>query len=205
MAGQTRARTGRWQMAFTATAIANHFLDAARSKGVALTPLQIQKLVYFAHGWSLAVSGKPLIREPIQAWKFGPVIHQLYREFRRFKDQQITEHARDLRVGPGLRKLTIDALEAYEPSIDDDDQHGDRELAKAIIDRVLDVYGKIDGLQLSTLTHREGTPWSIVQKKFHGRIPPGMNIPNQIILEWFHKDLQLNSPIPSAATSQSAI
>jgi uncharacterized phage-associated protein len=61
-------------MPYPAAAIANEFIKVAKRNGVLLTPMKLQKLVYFAHGWYLALLGKPLINEPVEAWKFGPVI-----------------------------------------------------------------------------------------------------------------------------------
>ena len=59
-------------------AIANEFLRRAKDDGRELTQMHLQKLVYLAHGWCLAVTGKPLIEEKIQAWDYGPVIKPLY-------------------------------------------------------------------------------------------------------------------------------
>lgn len=58
----------------SAKAVANHFLELAWSDGTTLNPMQIQKLVYIAHGWHLAITEKPLIHESVEAWTYGPVI-----------------------------------------------------------------------------------------------------------------------------------
>ena len=70
-------------MPYDPKAIANYFLDLARAQEKALTPLKIQKLVYFANGWHLAIKGVPLINEQVEAWRFGPVIPSLYTHFER--------------------------------------------------------------------------------------------------------------------------
>ena len=76
-------------MPFSAAAVANEFLRLARRDEQTITPLKMQKLVYFAHGWHLALFGTPLIEEPVQAWQFGPVISSLYQEFKKFGSRAI--------------------------------------------------------------------------------------------------------------------
>ncbi|WP_458690543.1 Panacea domain-containing protein [Nocardia tengchongensis] len=46
--------------------------------------LQVQKLLYYAQGHSLATSGRPLFDEPIEAWADGPVVADLYHDLQLF-------------------------------------------------------------------------------------------------------------------------
>src|ERR1700738_3701746 len=78
---------------YDARAVANYFLERAKAEGIPITPMAIQKLVYFAHGWMLAVYGRPLINQRIEAWEYGPVIRDLYQQFKRFGDLPISEPA----------------------------------------------------------------------------------------------------------------
>jgi len=43
-----------------------------------LSPLRLQKLLYYAQGYALAVTGRPLFDEPIRAWRCGPVVESIY-------------------------------------------------------------------------------------------------------------------------------
>ena len=57
---------------YSVRAIANYFIGKAAEEGIRIQHIQVQKLCYFAHGWRLALSdGKPLIREPVELWKYG--------------------------------------------------------------------------------------------------------------------------------------
>src|SRR5262245_29920187 len=69
---------------YSALAVANYFLDLAKAKGLALDPMKLQKMIFFAHGWSLALYDEKLIDEPIQAWQYGPVVQSVYHEFKSF-------------------------------------------------------------------------------------------------------------------------
>ena len=46
--------------------------------GDAMTNLRLQKMLFFAQGWSLTRLGKPLFEEPIEAWQHGPAVPACY-------------------------------------------------------------------------------------------------------------------------------
>ena len=48
---------------------------------VYLSPLHLQKLLYYCQGWSLALLGRPLFYQPLCAWKYGPVVRDVYDRF----------------------------------------------------------------------------------------------------------------------------
>ena len=56
---------------FSPKAIANFFLSLAKQSGEAITPMKLQKLVYYAHGWFAGHTGTPLINETVEAWHTG--------------------------------------------------------------------------------------------------------------------------------------
>ncbi len=47
-----------------------------------LTPLRLQKLLYYAQGWAMASLGRPLFAERLLAWKKGPVVREVYDAFK---------------------------------------------------------------------------------------------------------------------------
>lgn len=57
--------------------IANEFIRLGAKNGRAFDQSQLQKLVYIAHGWCLAVSRQPLTGDRPEAWSFGPVYRRL--------------------------------------------------------------------------------------------------------------------------------
>lgn len=59
--------------------------------------MQLQKLVFLAHGYYLASTrGVPLVDEPFEAWDYGPVCRNLYYEFRDFGRQPINRLATEV-------------------------------------------------------------------------------------------------------------
>lgn len=164
-------------MSYSVEAVANRFLDLAFAAGSTdVTPMKLQKLVYNAHGWYLGVLGEPLINDEFEAWQFGPVVGDLYREFQKFGDSPIDEKA---------KRLTGD-MKMFEPSLDD---FANPKNAKDCIQAVWDKYKDLSGGQLSTLSHVKGGPWDTVSKQYPGSMPYGLNIPNIIIQRYFEGEL----------------
>src|SRR5258708_4115865 len=63
--------------------VANWFLAAMdRGAGDSITHLKLQKLVYYAQAWSLALRNKPLFDEDFVAWTHGPVVKSVWRRFK---------------------------------------------------------------------------------------------------------------------------
>jgi uncharacterized phage-associated protein len=180
-------------MPYDAKAVANYLLDLAKEEGVAVTPLQLQKLAYFAHGWHLALTGEPLINEQIQAWEYGPVIYSLYDEFRDLGNEPIDRPALAIQLGPGRapRTMNLDELDflQYAPALDDNPT-GNKEFVERLLKRVWELYGRYSPLELSNMTHQSGTPWDQVSRQYHGDIPKFTPIPQEAIKSYFKAFLE---------------
>ena len=149
-------------MAYDAAAIANYFLDLADRDETGLDPMKIQKIVYFGHGWHLALKDEPLIKERIEAWEYGPVIPPLYGQFKKFGNGPITERA---------VKMEYEALKfSYKvASIENQGDEQTNASTRSLLDRIWVVYGGLSGIQLSNLTHADGSPWAITIAKHPGQ------------------------------------
>jgi uncharacterized phage-associated protein len=159
-------------MPYAAVAIANEFIQLA--SGNPLSPMKLQKLVYFAHGWCLALTGQPLISERIEAWQWGPVIPALYQEFK--GSGPITRPAAIIRFVSDTGKIVWST-----PSLDDYPDDEQRREAREIIARVLQEYGGFSAIRLSNATHMAGTPWQQVYQE--GR--RHTIIPDEMIADYF--------------------
>jgi uncharacterized phage-associated protein len=165
-------------MPYSAKAVANYFIEKAAREGVPLTPMKLQKLVYFAQGWHLALRDRPLIDEQIEAWQYGPVVRSLYRAFRECGDRPIREQAMDYGSQP----------EPTVPTVEE--QPADAEYTRKFLDRIWQIYGGYTAIQLSNMTHEPGTPWDAVRKEYEGAIPLGTDIPRETIRRYFQERMR---------------
>lgn len=138
--------------------IANEFLERASEQGASVTPMQLQKLCYLAHGFSLALFGKPLVADKLEAWDWGPVFPTLYDAIKHYGSRPIPEPicVNNWASHPTMRGSVVKA--DISPS------------ESRLIDTVWKDYGKFEAFQLSALTHEPGSPWEEVYK------PGKMNI-----------------------------
>lgn len=144
-----------------ATNVAYRFLQLASVDDMSLTPMQLQKLVYIAHGWSLGLFDDPLVSDDVSAWKFGPVIEPLYQHFKEFR-------ASPVRIPPQI-------VNGYVCSAGFDDRD------ETVISAVWQSYRGLTGPQLSDLTHQSDTPWDTVWNKREGYRYHGAVIDNPTI------------------------
>lgn len=146
---------------YDARAVANFFLEKDRP-----TQMKLHKLVYYAHGWHLGYRAGPLLDETLEAWRYGPVVPSIYREFGSYGSDPIDRLA--LAFDP--RSETLFSAPAVDPS--------DR-FVRDLLARVWDVYGGYSGAQLSALTHAAASPWSITRRDNPGVRKAG--IPNEVL------------------------
>lgn len=147
-------------MAAWSAGIANEFIRRAAAEKRALTQMQLQKLVYIAHGWNLAINGEKLTHDDPQAWDYGPVYRDLWEALRTYGRGPVTREIRNGEYLPGM--LDDETASAPARAELDESEH-------AIIDRVYQTYGGFHAFKLSALTHEPDTPWTQVYADGGGR------------------------------------
>ena len=103
--------------------------------GDTISNLKLQKLLYYCQGFSLALHNKPLFNERIEAWQYGPVVPDVYHNYKSFS----------------YNAIMPDENFDYSKHITEEEF--------ALIREVYDVYGQFSALKLMTMTHNE-LPWS---------------------------------------------
>lgn len=128
-----------------------------------VTPLMLQKLLYFIQGVYSALYGKPIFEEDCRAWVHGPVYPEVYELFRDFKYNPIDDARFALLEG------TVDALTEEE---------------KNVIDLVVNTFGMYGGKVLERITHNEA-PWKEARKGYGDSIPSSELLPKDRIMRYY--------------------
>ncbi len=70
--------------------VARYFLlKADPDEGELISNLRLQKLLYYAQGFHLALYDELLFAEAVVAWMHGPVVPEVYHEFKRYGAERI--------------------------------------------------------------------------------------------------------------------
>ena len=119
----------------TCNDIAKFFLSQSdETVGDLISNLKLQKLVYYAQGFSLAILGEPLFNERIEHWTHGPVVPDLYNEYKQFGSNAIN-----------IPNLSF-AKEAFTAN------------QLELLNEVYQAYGQFSAWKLRNMTHEE-RPW----------------------------------------------
>lgn len=142
--------------------VANEFIHLAADERRAFNQLQLQKLVYIAHGHCLAASGQPLTGDRPEAWSFGPV-------YRRLADALVALGCEPVRKPIDMGSMPPPEFEEWE---------------LRLIRKVCSAYGRFSAGQLSTLTRRSNAPWRDVFAEGLGEF---RDIPHMVIAKQFQE------------------
>lgn len=160
-------------MAVSALSVANYFVKKALEEPrdcAKLTPMKLLKMIYLTHGLYLAKYDKPLIKENIIAWRYGPVVEDVYNAFKHYGNRVITEMAYDRHGKAYSFEADSDCAQVVE-----------------LLNTVWDACLEYTGIQLSNWSHEKDSPWDIV----YNQTPSGQNgllpIDNLLMRNYFIK------------------
>ncbi|CAB0526037.1 hypothetical protein FRC0485_02330 [Corynebacterium diphtheriae] len=128
-------------MAYSPTMIANNILSRAFADKAYITPMKLQKILYFVASEYQKATRRLLLEEPFSTWAYGPVVYSVYDEFRSFSKDNIKRYARDARGGV----FVIDETQDIE--------------LKVALDRVWDKTKDMGAVELSEITHLQNSAW----------------------------------------------
>lgn len=145
--------------------IGNAILDAAARDGVTLSNLALNKIIYFAHAWYLALYSKPLVDSHFEAWQYGPMHPQIYHQLKRYSDQPIASRLTQIDMETG-RDIPVE--------VELSDEENDH------IIKITRFYGVRSAAWLVDATHESGAPWDQVWSAAERTPCPGMIIPDEL-------------------------
>lgn len=118
---------------YKAIDVANTILKIGCEHNISISNMKLQKLLYYAQGWYLALNDDPLFIEDFKRWAFGPVCPSVYNKFKKFEANPIP------------------CLSPKGELIEDED-------IKKFLTKIVTSYGKYTAVQLSEISHTE-MPW----------------------------------------------
>lgn len=126
MANHTASEVAKWFLSHNRVAMDEESAEY-------ITNLKLQKLLYYAQGCFLAITGNPLFDDPILAWQHGPVVRSVYDEYKHNGSEGIK----------------------FE---DDFDVNQFTKQENSILTQVYDEFGQFSAWKLRNMTHNEA-PW----------------------------------------------
>lgn len=114
--------------------VISYFLSLVREEeGDVMTNLRLQKLLYYAQAFHLAMNDEPLFKNKIEAWVYGPVVPDVFNKYKDNEDGIIRA-----KEASGHNGLSDDIRE--------------------LLDEVYIVYGQFSASALIDISHSE-PPW----------------------------------------------
>lgn len=115
----------------TINQVADYMIHFAHESGSFISNLKLQKLLFYAQAWHLALKDQPLFDAEFAAWIHGPVNKEIYDKFKRYSFRNIDSEVEKPVFDPETESFLRELLEEYFP---------------------------LDAYQLELLTHQE-MPW----------------------------------------------
>lgn len=138
--------------------VADYLLRFAQEHGDVMTPLKLQKMVFYADAWYMALNdGEELIADRFEAWVHGPVARDLYIRFADYRWQPITREV-------GYPRLPYQVREHLE--------------------EIYNVFGRYSAYELELMTHQE-EPWLMARGRLPSDAPCENRIDKYVTAEFY--------------------
>ena len=128
-------------MKASATVLCNNILLRANNEGIEITPMKLQKLMYYTCRDYAQKTGASPLGESFEVWQYGPVLPSVYSEFKAFRAEPIRGFAKDA-TGNSFR-----VSESENPILSE------------VLDLIWAKYKRLSGVDLSRMTHEAGSGW----------------------------------------------
>lgn len=158
-------------MAYAPTLIANNVLNRAFAEKCRISPMKLQKILYFVAAEYQKKTGQSLFSERFETWQYGPVLRSVYSEFRPFSRDYITRFAKDAENKSRMIN------EGADPAL------------QRALDTVWSATKGRSAVDLSRITHMENSAWD---KSFQAE-QPFLSSDNIIADDTYRRELGLTT------------
>lgn len=132
--------------------IAQYVINYSIDNNHPVSNLKLQKLLYYIQAAFLIKKGEPCFEEDIEHWRHGPVVRNVYSEYKIYMDDVINDKQTsyfDVYLNSNM-KYVVKEVKYDENNFDDED--------KTLTSKVIDSYKDILPWELVDKTHHED-PW----------------------------------------------
>ena len=139
---------------YSALDVARYVVNYANENEMIVSNLKLQKILYFIQMQFLINDPeRPCFDDDIEAWAFGPVVPEVYREFKRYGSLSIPPVEYYYDTSNGIWNLE---KKHYHTELSSDDQN--------VVDEVINKCDNYSASDLVSITHRQ-TPWIEARNK----------------------------------------
>ncbi|MDR2427275.1 MAG: DUF4065 domain-containing protein [Endomicrobium sp.] len=119
---------------------ANNFIERSFEDNIYISPMKLQKMLYFFYRDYLKRTNEPLFAERFMAWPYGPVLISIYYNFKKYGSRPIDKFVE-------LEGKLFKIKEEIDTNFKD------------IICEIWNRCRNLDAITLSKITHKENGAW----------------------------------------------
>lgn len=130
-------------MTYNAVNVATNIINKMREKNLPLDHIKLQKLLYFFAVELFKLNKELPFEQQIEKWKLGPVVRDVYNEYKFKGSSEIDEPTFKFTFANGIFTSSM-----IEPEVLS-------EADEAILDEIIDKYGSFGSFRLVDITHEQ--------------------------------------------------
>lgn len=129
--------------------VSRYVINYSNEKEYGISNLKLQKILYFIQAYFLTSQSNACFQERIEAWDFGPVVPEAYREYKQFGSTNIPAMLSFINFDD--EDIWLSERKVYDNTIISGND-------KTLINNVVDKFSDYSATDLVTLTHKQA-PW----------------------------------------------
>lgn len=140
---------------YDALTIARYIINRCNAEGTPISNLKLQKLLYYVQAVFLSINEEICYKDVIEAWAFGPVVPNVYHEFKEYGSNNIPQIIEYFDIDPSSETF-FTKVKFNDDIINEED--------KKLINETLGIYNRYSATKLVEMTHSE-SPWKDIYKR----------------------------------------